>query len=44
MDNMNYHQRTKLRWLLKTVIIAVATVLFGLSFNMMGGAAERSSC
>lgn len=37
MDNIDYHQKAKLRWLFKTIMVAVATVLFGLSFNMMGG-------
>lgn len=37
MDNINYHQRTKLRGTIKIVIAVIATVLFSLSFNLMGG-------
>ncbi|MBU9789655.1 leucine-rich repeat domain-containing protein [Lentilactobacillus sp. G22-6] len=42
MDNIDYHQKAKLRWLFKTIMVAVATVLFGLSFNLMGGGQQRT--
>ncbi|WP_283805169.1 hypothetical protein [Lentilactobacillus rapi] len=37
MDNTSYHQRTKLRGVIKAVMVAIAAVLFLLSFNLMGG-------
>ncbi|WP_156637270.1 hypothetical protein [Lentilactobacillus kisonensis] len=44
MDNISYHRGAKLHGVIKIVMVAIATVLFSLSFNMMGGgAAERSS-